>query len=779
MRKFIMGLFTLIVCIFTVSFFITANNKSQESVDFITKPPLVGEQLYLSNRFTLPESNVTYVYDLVIPDGYEKIAENSKYELYLNKTKVVFKVKDLTTGYIWSSALDQTLTRDEIEVAKYANTALSSFSIEYFEYNSELNDHTGGYVETKKDAFLYFSTIPNSRNDRTIKSRRLDEDVVTTYTNIENGVKVNLDFINIKIGFDVDVTLNEDGLHVHIPNESIVESENKLATINVMPFLGSTITDQVPGYMFIPDGSGALIRYKNNGEAKINAFTARFYGVNHGITNVLVEPYKTESLFLTAPVFGAIHGVDQNGVIGIIESGSYNAELNINSNGALGTKFNWITPSYLIRENYNLYKVNKTFEAEKNPEDITVSYQFLQNKDANYVGMAKAYQANLVKDNVLSKQINNQTPLRLEILASETTSGLFGPKVETMTTIAKSKEFINDLTSHDVDDLLVVMRGWNKGGLSGTSPYSINYEGKVGSNSEFKDFINDLKLQNIPVYFYNDYVIGYSSTDRISLRTDIAKSLQRVQMEFLTPKEPVYDKYYYLYPNASLNLAKDDLSAYDKRGIENLAIDSIGHTIFSYYNKGIDYKRVDSVSKYKELLNTLNRNVSMYKPNAYMWQYSENYFDMPMFSSQYTYYSDSVPFLQIVLKGYMNYYAPFSNFSATSKEQLLLMIDYGMLPSFIVTDKPSYNLKYTNSYEFYTTQYSDMKKLIIDQYQKINIHLQKLKNETLESREILEAGVVKVTYSNRNVVIINYTNSDFDYNGFIISPKDFKMIGGN
>ena len=62
-----------------------------------------------------------------------------------------------------------------------------------------------------------------------------------------------------------------------------------------------------------------------------------------------------------------------------------------------------------------------------------------------------------------------------------------------------------------------------------------------------------------------------------------------------------------------------------------------------------------------------NYGLSLYKPNAYMWKYTKNYFDIPMYSSQYNNYSDSVPFIQIVLKGYMNYYAPFSNFSLVHK----------------------------------------------------------------------------------------------------------------
>ena len=41
-----------------------------------------------------------------------------------------------------------------------------------------------------------------------------------------------------------------------------MENNIKIADIYVMPFLGATHLADTPGYMFIPDGTGALIRYK-------------------------------------------------------------------------------------------------------------------------------------------------------------------------------------------------------------------------------------------------------------------------------------------------------------------------------------------------------------------------------------------------------------------------------------------------------------------------------------------------------------------------------------
>ena len=248
---------------------------------------------------------------------------------------------------------------------------------------------------------------------------------------------------------------------------------------------------------------------------------------------------------------------------------------------------------------------------------------------------------------------------------------------------------------------------------------------------------------------------------QVRVRSDVAKSLQRIQMEFTTPNEPVYDRYYFLYPFKSVKIAKSDKKQYKKFNIRNLALDSVGHTLFSYYYNRNDYKRQDSVKEYQRLLEELRINTALYRPNAYMWQYTNSYLDMTLYSSQFIYYSDTVPFLPIVLKGYLDYYAPFSNFSANAIDEFLLMVDYGAFPSYIVTGEPAHQLKYTNSNEYYSTEYDVLKDRIKEHYQKLKDVLTHTLGASIEAREVVAPGVVKVVYSNQVEIWINYTTNEY------------------
>jgi len=782
LNKFIIFFLTSAIAIVVIKVAINAQMNASINDTFLIKPPLIGQGVYLSNRYSLPENNEENGILDIITENYELISENDHYELYLNREDVIFKVRDKTLvngkNYVWASAVDQILRGDS--GTNLAQMMLSSFVVEYYNINST----TGEIVTNTTKLFLH-----QAEKGSIYYENQLAENISVTYQPIDSGIQVNIIYtipyelsgeqLTSTISFSAEVTINNEGLHVNIPHESIVEGRLKLAYLYVMPFLGATRLDDTPGYMFIPDGTGALMRYKDSGREKVNQVTYKYYGKNDGAKISISQVYTTDNSGLTMPVFGAVHGVKQNAFLGIIENGDFNAELLVNRNGTLQIDYNWITPRFILRDTFNLYRVNQTVEQKITPEDITINYHFLSNTDADYVGMAKSYQQYLVKLGDLKKNEDTSTPLRLEILASDSTKGLFGEKIKTMTTIKDANAILTELENNQINDLLIVMKGWNEGGYSGHTPYSIRYERSVGSENEFQNLINKLNNKELPLYFYNDYVIGYDNSKQVNQRRDVAKGLNRVQLTFNTPNEPVYKSYYYINPSSSFDIAENDLQYYKDHKIQNIALDSIGNTIFSYYNDKSEYTRYHSQLIYDKLLVMLGEDyqLSLYQPNAYMWKHTENYFDIPMYSSQYTYYTDSVPFIQVVLKGYINYYAPYSNFFVDSNIQRLQMIDYGMYPSYIITDNETYQLKYTNANDYFTTQYKDFKKNIIDEYNIINLNLQSVANATIESREVIEPGIVKVTYSNSVTFIINYTNDDYTYEDLVIKAVDFIKIG--
>ena len=125
-----------------------------------------------------------------------------------------------------------------------------------------------------------------------------------------------------------------------------------------------------------------------------------------------------------------------------------------------------------------------------------------------------------------------------------------------------------------------------------------------------------------------------------------------------------------------------------------------------------------------------------------MFKAASEYYQLPLYNSQHHYFTDLVPFLPIVLKGYLDYYSPYLNFNALGKEQILNLIDFGINPSYILTAEPTTKLLYTKARNYYSTEYADFREQIIENYQYINNALSQVHGARIIAREVLDAGIV-------------------------------------
>ena len=107
-------------------------------------------------------------------------------------------------------------------------------------------------------------------------------------------------------------------------------------------------------------------------------------------------------------------------------------------------------------------------------------------------------------------------------------------------------------------------------------------------------------------------------------------------------------------------------------------------------------------------------NMAMQKPFDYMWQYTDYYFDLPVYTSKYNYISQEVPFLPMVHEGYIPYYSSYVNFEPNKNNFFLKMIEVRYLSIlYIDLGEESSELKDTNSSDIFTSEYDDFRPIII------------------------------------------------------------------
>jgi hypothetical protein len=202
-------------------------------------------------------------------------------------------------------------------------------------------------------------------------------------------------------------------------------------------------------------------------------------------------------------------------------------------------------------------------------------------------------------------------------------------------------------------------------------------------------------------------------------------------------------------------------------------------TLFSYNYSGKNYSRFDTKESYKSTADTLSQKTKlvMEQPFAYLWSDTQAFLDMPLYTSAYIFEDESIPFLSIVLKGSIPVYAEYVNFEANKKEFFLKMIESGSYPSFYITKESSAGLIYTNSSDIYSSEYSSYKNTIAEYDEAIGALTQKTMGANIEKHEILEPGLVCVTYSNGVKVYVNYNSESANADGITIPAMSYEVAG--
>lgn len=691
-------------------------------------------------------------------EGYTFMSDNEFLELYVNESNLAIKVVNKESGYVWSSALHNPESYDLNET--WTDFAQSAITIEYLNPDNELLSES-------------ITTAPAE----------------VTVAQTDNGFTSTVKFPEGHIELTLNVSLEENDVVVEIPKESIIESdEYKLVSISLYPFLGATFQDNVPGYMFIPDGSGALIRYGESSVTMTTPYSAQVYGNDEGISPEEYSSKYTKPAYIASiPVFGVVHGEGQNAMMATIEDGDNYATIQASIAG-LSTGFNWINSKFTYRSNYNQpTRQNETgedtsiemFQEEINDFNVKVRYSFLDGEDASYVGMANEYQASLIEQGVLTKQDGEESPImRLEFLGGEIKEGLVVDSVVVMTPVDKVLQYVEDLAEQGVTDVMVVYKGWTDDGLSASSAENTSIEKKLGSKEDFKDVSSTLEEMGVPMYFYMDYLKKYDSA-KVYGNTDMAEQINQMPIEMDAKTQYPY---YAMHPTTALENATDSVEDFEKYDINYFALDSIGYNLYSSHNDGGELTRSETESTYQELIAVLNEGdtskTALYQPNANMWQTTEVYLDVPMYSSGYLYVTDTVPFIQIVLKGCVDYYAPFTNFWSDPKQDLLRMIDYGAYPSFYLTAESPNELATTASSDLYTSEYEVWEETIVKVYNIVDETLGQVKGETIVARDVLADGVVKVTYSNDVSIYINYNDVPYEAEGLTVGAENYAVVKG-
>lgn len=755
---------------------------------------VVFASYYPTNLDTkLPPDQVSYQSDR--PTAVEQLFENDTFIYYFSDERDVLSIYDKRNGYTWKSGLDIAAARD-VRAALRKDQPLG------FEPLEEKMNQTFTGIANSLISVEYYDDSNNIK--RLASAGEGVSSELIAVKGEDNHFILEISYEKVALELAVHLYFTEQGYDLTIYDQEIKgEDKGILAAIILNPFLGAsggryrlydpktgkhgdrTDKAKIPGYVLVPDGSGALIRF-NDYMVSLKAYQGHVYGVNlaketyHRVEQIeSFKPFKEPLM----PVYGIAHGDRQAAFIGYATSGDQHMEIIVMPEENT-TLYTWAYPRFVYNNLY--YQIFNqqgdgyfTLFDQPNSFDIEFSYNFLAGSGetgypADYVGMALSYREHLFQSGVLaaSRKGYDDIPLRLDFIMSDQKKSVLGYENVVTTSASDLKQILKQFNGMNIN---VGLYGWQDGGVTTAKPWATDFAGAIGARSEFIDLLKTAGEQGIELSFATDYV--KINQKQVGYHGNAARHINNWYLQRILLGDVPFTEFAYARPAKSVNWLNKQTAALKNLDVTSHTIEGISRILLSEHGRH-PMTEQETIQLYQASLAELSRDLTLNlkTPNQYLWPYTDRFLQSPVYPTQFLIETDTVPFLQLVLKGTMEIYGPYANFSFAGARDILRMIDYNIYPAFVLTKEASYWLSTTNSLHIFSSEYEQYQQLIRQVYQEVNGALSQVINTDWINREVVAPGVIVNSYQDNTKIVINYTEESYQYNGGSIAPLSYQVI---
>ncbi|MCU9612637.1 DUF5696 domain-containing protein [Caldibacillus lycopersici] len=594
----------------------------------------------------------------------------------------------------------------------------------------------------------------------------------------------------------VEYTLDGDKFVATIPVDEVEYNEAfPLTEIRLLEFFGAgNLTDD--GYIFVPDGSGALIHFNNN-KTQATTYVAKVYGEDETIKYETVT-HSDKDLSARMPVFGLKKG--NQAYLAVIEDGESYASIygdvagKTNSYNTSFAEFNYLPNGESSLDSMTGTGVLQLYQDKPYDGNFRVTYGFLSGDNASYAGMASYYQNYLVDQGVFTEKVDNEElPFYLGVIGAVNIKkkflGIPYQGTEILTSYNQTKELIEKLKNEQINNIKVKYSGWFNGGLNHSYPKNVNTINALEKELSMKSFQDYLKEEKIPLfmdvdfgYVYQDTLFdGFSSSKQSTRYFDnsLAKLVEyNIATKTIGMGEDDTKTKYILNSSNYKDLVNNFLEDSNKDSLTGLSLRTITSSVSSDFSSKHFVDRQGSVQNTVEALQTLQEadlQLMGNNSNAYAFGYTTDIVNAPMDSNRYKIIDETVPFYQMVIRGYIDYAGKPLNLADDYQQELLKSIETGAGIYFEWIYADNAILKETEYENLYSVNYEGWIEEATTLYNELNAKLQAIHGKTIKDHRQIKENVYEVTYENNVKVYVNYTNTDMNYNGIVIKANDFAV----
>ena len=422
--------------------------------------------------------------------------------------------------------------------------------------------------------------------------------------------------------------------------------------------------------------------------------------------------------------------------------------------------------------------------------------------DATYIGMANYYRNYLVKNGTITAltNVSDDLPLYLEALGSlevvekiltfpvnvskpittfEDVATIYKDlgnakqkmldKAAEYDALAAGEEDNNELresyeqTAADyrrlaeeivnIDNVNFKLTGFSNGGLYYTYPTKVKWERVVGGKRGFKELLEIAKENTdadstFGVYpdFDFQYINNTSMFDGVGKRNTISRMVDNryASKQVYSSVTGEYDTIYAMIvsPDALDRLYDKFIKKYGKYDATGISVSTLGSDLNSNFDKDNPVSRDDAQGYVTALLdriaNQSNYDVMMSQGNIYAVKYADHILGVCTDSSYYRYSSYTIPFIGMILHGYVNYAGNALNYSGSPDYDLLRSIENGAAIYYVIGYQNTDLMKDDEELnKYYSVSYENWFDDIVEKYALINAQIGDLQDFKIVNHEVL------------------------------------------
>ncbi|HSK68643.1 MAG TPA: DUF5696 domain-containing protein [Candidatus Limnocylindria bacterium] len=586
----------------------------------------------------------------------------------------------------------------------------------------------------------------------------------------------------------VEYTLQGRDLVVSVPLDSIKYSADfQPVRLGVLPNFGAGgVQDE--GYMLVPEGGGALIRF-NNGKTAQNNYYADVYGWDHAVSRKVLVHEPVARL----PVFGVASG--GSAFLCMLEEQASGASIAADVSGR-NTSFNTVSATYTLLRSDAFNVTDRTietiymYEATLPKGALRQRYRFVPTGDP--VELAKAYREYLVSRYPgLTPLEDGRAPVAVEILGAidkvQQRAGIPVSAPVRLTGWDEALGMIREAASWADARLHVRLSGWMNGGLNQKLASAVRPVTQLGSVSGLDALARGANDAGARLYLggITQYALDSGILDGFLYVRDAARFTTREAVA-LHPYSVIwyglmelYDPHWLLKPRVAATMA-DNLASYARaKGAAGIAPEDYGLLLSADYDPKDTVTREEAMGMQAAQAKAIadsGLGLMVRGGNLYALEHADLVTDMDLRGVPYAILDEAVPFAQVALHGLVPYTGRALNMAADPREELLLSAQRGAgLYYVFMAERPDI-LHDTDYAMFYGATWDVARERAEETVRDYAAKMDGLANLAITGFRDLGNGVTETAYEGGARVLVNFANEARTAGGVAVPARDFVTL---